>query len=144
MSVSTQEHEFKVLMPIFPGFNTLDMNGPYEVLRKTRQGRAFKVTVASETEITTSTEGVHVKVSDPSGEDTRSKCKKKLTLRKRDISLNTKLIDNLHEYDIMVVPGGTLDHVYEQCSKIDGSFMQLIKRFSILGSEKEQAPRILL
>jgi putative intracellular protease/amidase len=52
----------KVLLIIFPGFNTLDMNGPYEVLRRSGQSNIFGITVASETEITTSVEGVQVKV----------------------------------------------------------------------------------
>jgi len=54
--------EKRILLILFPGFNTLDMNGPYEVLRKTKGGDLFKITVASEIEITTSCEGVHVKV----------------------------------------------------------------------------------
>ena len=52
-----------MLLVLFPGFNTLDMNGPYEVLQRSAGAAVFKVTVASETEITTSVEGVHVKVS---------------------------------------------------------------------------------
>jgi putative intracellular protease/amidase len=51
-----------ILLVLFPGFNTLDMNGPYEVLRKTKGGDLFKITVAAESEITTSCEGVQVKV----------------------------------------------------------------------------------
>jgi putative intracellular protease/amidase len=50
------------LLLLFPGFNTLDMNGPLEVFRKSGTSDVFVVTVASETEITDSTEGVHVKV----------------------------------------------------------------------------------
>ena len=52
----------KILLVLFPGFNTLDMNGPYEVLRKSKGGDLFTITVAAESEITTSCEGVHVKV----------------------------------------------------------------------------------
>jgi hypothetical protein len=52
----------QILLVLFPGFNTLDMNGPYEVLAKPGGGDVFKISVASETEITTSAEGVHVKV----------------------------------------------------------------------------------
>jgi len=52
-----------VLLVLFPGFNTLDMNGPYEVLQRSADASVFTVTVASETDITTSVEGVQVKVS---------------------------------------------------------------------------------
>ncbi|KAK3935767.1 hypothetical protein QBC46DRAFT_396737 [Diplogelasinospora grovesii] len=52
-----------VLLILLPGFNTLDMNGPYEIFRKSGSSNVFNVTVASECEITTSIEGVHVKVS---------------------------------------------------------------------------------
>lgn len=52
-----------VLLVLFPGFNTLDMNGPYEVLQRSADASVFTITVASETDITTSIEGVQVKVS---------------------------------------------------------------------------------
>lgn len=55
----------KVLLVLFPGFNTLDMNGPYEILRKANDGNAFDVTVASETPITISTEGASIQVCFP-------------------------------------------------------------------------------
>lgn len=55
-----------VLMILFPGFNTLDMNGPFEVLRRSGpDSDSFAITTASETDITTSLEGVHVKVCLP-------------------------------------------------------------------------------
>jgi len=54
-----------VLLILFPGFNTLDMNGPYEILQKTNNGNAFKIAVASETPITVSTEGASVQVRFP-------------------------------------------------------------------------------
>jgi len=50
------------LMIIFPGFNTFDMNGPYEIFRDAQQGDAIGITVASETEITQAAEGTLVKV----------------------------------------------------------------------------------
>lgn len=53
----------KVLVVIFPGFNTMDMNGPCEVLQMAGNGQRFTLTVASESEITTSSEGIQVKVS---------------------------------------------------------------------------------
>lgn len=52
----------RVLIAVFPEFNTLDMNGPFETLHSPDGGKHFAVTLASETEITTSSEGVMVKV----------------------------------------------------------------------------------
>lgn len=45
------------LIVLFPGFNTLDLNGPLEVFRKSGTSNIFNVTIASETECTTSAEG---------------------------------------------------------------------------------------
>ncbi|KAK0615174.1 ThiJ/PfpI family protein [Bombardia bombarda] len=117
----------KVLMLLFPGFNTLDMNGPYETFSKSGQSSLFKVTVTSETEITTSTEGVHVK---------------------RDVALDETLIANLAEYKILIVPGGPLrgptTPVAVQADETTGHFMQLIEAFSKLSPPPGGAPRILL
>jgi len=55
-----------VLLILFPGFNTLDMNGPYDVLTKSSMSTEFKIDVASETPITKSVEGVLVEVGGPS------------------------------------------------------------------------------
>lgn len=52
-----------VLLILFPGFNTLDENGPLEVFRKSGSSNIFKVTIASETELTTSVEGAIMKVN---------------------------------------------------------------------------------
>lgn len=63
--VSSTPLKSNVLLVLFPGFNTLDMNGPYEVLQRSADASVFTITVASETDITTSVEGVQVKVSSP-------------------------------------------------------------------------------
>lgn len=55
--------ESNVLLIVFPGFNTIDMNGPYDVLTKSGMNKMFNLTVASETLITRSCEGVKVEVS---------------------------------------------------------------------------------
>ncbi|KAK0644669.1 ThiJ/PfpI family protein [Cercophora newfieldiana] len=102
-----------ILLVLFPGFNTLDMNGPYEVLRKTKGGDLFKITVAAESEITTSCEGVHVK---------------------RDIPLDDALISRLADYDILVIPGGTPEPVDAQVAQIGGPFLNLLLAFSRLQS----------
>jgi putative intracellular protease/amidase len=51
------------LVIIFEGFNTLDANGPIEVFRKVGRGTKVPITVAAQNEITTSTEGVQMKVA---------------------------------------------------------------------------------
>lgn len=51
----------KVLLPIFPGFNTLDLNGPLEVLKNSAlSDDTFEVWVASATELTKACEGVRI------------------------------------------------------------------------------------
>jgi len=60
MAAPTTSH---ILLLIFPGFNTLDMNGPFEVFRKSGTSKIFTIKVASETDITDSAEGAHVKAS---------------------------------------------------------------------------------
>lgn len=52
----------KVLLIVFPGFNTLDMNGPYDVFSKSGISENFVITVAAETDITKSVEGLLVQV----------------------------------------------------------------------------------
>lgn len=52
----------RVLVVLFEGFNTMDMNGPYEVFRMADNRNAFTVTITAEMEVTRSFEGVQVKV----------------------------------------------------------------------------------
>lgn len=56
----------EVLLVLFPGFNTLDMNGPFDVLSKSGTSTSFNIQVASESThscgVTKSTEGVKVQV----------------------------------------------------------------------------------
>lgn len=52
----------EALMVIFPGANTLDVNGPIETLFAPGRGAHFSITVASETDITQTAEGVKIKV----------------------------------------------------------------------------------
>lgn len=59
MPTSTQT---QVLLILFPGFNTLDMNGPYDVFTKSGTSQYFSVTIAAEDDITKSFEGVLVQV----------------------------------------------------------------------------------
>lgn len=58
--------KLEVLLLLFPGFNTLDMNGPFDVLTKSGTSTSFNIQVASESAdpcgITKSGEGVKVQV----------------------------------------------------------------------------------
>jgi transcriptional regulator GlxA family with amidase domain len=80
----------EVLIPIYPDFNTFDINGPVEVLSQANRNSGFpnnphfKISIAAETELTTSVEGVRIA---------------------RDISL-ANAIERLSEWDILLVPGG--------------------------------------
>jgi transcriptional regulator GlxA family with amidase domain len=81
----------EVLIPIYPDFNTFDINGPVEVLSQANRNSGFpnnphfKISIAAETELTTSVEGIRIA---------------------RDISLSDA-IERLSEWDILLVPGGT-------------------------------------
>jgi transcriptional regulator GlxA family with amidase domain len=105
----------KVLMPIFPGFNTLDLNGPAEVLGNTAlPHHTFLITIASATEHTTSYENVTIK---------------------RDVSFSDLLLENkskLAEYDVLIQPGAAeyaIDDVLDS-SDGGGGLLELIKTFS--------------
>lgn len=64
--ISSNASKLEVLLVLFPGFNTLDMNGPFDVLSKSGTSTSFNIQVASESTdrggITKSTEGVKVQV----------------------------------------------------------------------------------
>ncbi|EJT70988.1 hypothetical protein GGTG_12009 [Gaeumannomyces tritici R3-111a-1] len=111
----------KALMVLFPGFNTLDMNGPFEVLTR---GDLFEVVTAAESDITRSSEGVQVK---------------------RDVPLDDALIDKLHEFDVLVVPGGPGSQVMAQADADKSSFLPLIDKFAGIGPRPSAShPRLLL
>ncbi|KAI3395824.1 hypothetical protein diail_837 [Diaporthe ilicicola] len=123
-----QEHlnddsKFEVLLVLFPGFNTLDMNGPFDVLAKSGTSTSFNVQVASESGITKSTEGVKVQ---------------------HDLQLGDALIDSLGRYDVLIVPGGSVEAVSEQASRLQSAFMRLITAFSKLPPRSTKYPRVLL
>lgn len=117
----------KALLILFEGFNTLDVNGPLEVFRKSGNAQDISVTVAAQAEITTSTEGAHMK---------------------RDIALDEALLDSLSTYDLLIVPGGRAlsdtDPVQKTAADRDGLFMKLIRDFSQLPTLPGQNPRTLL
>jgi transcriptional regulator GlxA family with amidase domain len=82
-----QAKPLDILIPIYPDFNTFDLNGPIEVLSQANRNSGsthFKISIAAATELTTSIEGVRIA---------------------RDISL-ADAIERVSEWDILLVPGG--------------------------------------
>ncbi|KAH0598352.1 hypothetical protein MHUMG1_03650 [Metarhizium humberi] len=112
----------RVLVVLFEGFNTMDMNGPYEVFRMADNRNAFTVTITAEMEVTRSFEGVQVK---------------------RDIALDHNLLGLLGDFDVLVVPGGPTHLVELHAAKM-GDFMKLIAAFNKLALEDNTVPKTLL
>ncbi|SLM35437.1 DJ-1 domain, InhA-type [Lasallia pustulata] len=100
----------KVLMPIFSGFNTLDLNGPLEVLARPKEKGTFKCTIAAAEDVTLAAEGVSIQ---------------------RHISLEEAL-ETYYTYDILLVPGGEAAPVLSQAAQTSSAFMQLILAYSEL------------
>jgi len=95
-----------VLLIPFPQFNTLDLNGPLEILGNAALPKGtFAVTVAAKGDITTAVENVMIK---------------------RNITLD-KALDNLEDYDILIQPGGGPDSIMPHLFPNDGSFTELLK-----------------
>ncbi|KAF2200328.1 class I glutamine amidotransferase-like protein [Delitschia confertaspora ATCC 74209] len=115
------------LLLLYPGFNTLDVNGPLEVFKKSGTTLYFSVTVASETDITTSAEGAHMK---------------------HDIPIDDNLLASLFSYDLLIVPGGlalsATDPVQQQAKNRESLFNRLIHTFSKLPATPGRNPRVLL
>ena len=104
-----------ILLLIFPGFNTLDANGPLEVFRNGALNSDdhpegyFKVTVAAADEFTTAAEGITVR---------------------RDLDTRDVIEKNiLKNYDILLIPGGPLSLVMKEIEK-KGSFSDAIAQFA--------------
>lgn len=138
----------RVLLILFDGFNTIDMNGPYDILTKSGQSDHFVIKVAAEQEITKSIEGVLVEVGRYLIRS-RVPCTEvritSLTIKKRTVVLDDKLIDRVNtEYDLLVVPGGGSDAVNAQAAKLDSAFMRLIAAFANTVSKSEDKRRVLL
>jgi hypothetical protein len=141
-TMSQTASKTNALLILFPGYNTLDVNGPFEVFRKSGTTNDRFVTVASETEITVSTEGAQMRVellpllTIPS------------SLLQCDVPLNDDLIASLDQYDLLIIPGGAArdpnSGVQAVAKDIHGPFMRLIQAFYELPSTSPQYPRILL
>lgn len=91
----SQPHPLRVLIPLFPDFNTFDVNGPVEVLSQANRnsgGRThFDLYIASSTELTRSIEGVSIA---------------------RDITFEEAMSD-AGKWDIVLLPGGTQTAILE-------------------------------
>lgn len=122
----------KVLLPIFPGFNTLDLNGPLEVLKNSGlPDSTFEVYVASATELTKACEGVQIQ---------------------RDIAI-ADIIDpsyrrpvnvEMTDFDALIIPGARrwgIDAILNTSHGGDG-LLSLIQKFG--GLETETKPRWLI
>jgi putative intracellular protease/amidase len=99
------QHTPVLLIP-FPQFNTLDLNGPLEILGNAALPEgSFAITVAAKDDITTATENVMIK---------------------RNITLNEALA-NLEDYDILIQPGGGPDSIKSHLFSNDGFFTELLE-----------------
>ena len=104
----------QVLFLIFPNFNTLDLNGPQEVLKNYAMGatqvdQTFDISVAAACDITTAFEKVQVK---------------------RDISFDDAL-KSVSKFDLMLVAGGPPDDVQAAIDGTDGpKMLDLIEAFA--------------
>ena len=122
----------KVLLPIFPGFNTLDLNGPLEVLKNSGiPDDTFEVWVASSTELTKACERVQIQ-RDFSFQDIL------------DPSSGNPIPVKLSDLDALIIPGARrwgIDAVLNSDDGGDG-LLTLIRRFGDL--ETETKPRWLI
>ncbi|KEF57022.1 uncharacterized protein A1O9_07212 [Exophiala aquamarina CBS 119918] len=123
---------FNVLLPIFPGFNTLDVNGPLEVLKNSGlPDDTFEVWVASATELTQACEGVQIQrnisfqdILDPSSR----------------IPIPVKLSD----IDALIIPGARRWGIDDVLNSDDGGegLLKLIREYG--DYETETKPRWLI
>lgn len=113
----------KVLVPLFPDFNTFDANGPIEVLATANRipsagGRQFfQITTTAQDELTKSIEGVSLA---------------------RDVSL-AEALERLREWDIMLLPGGVQASIMAMFKtwkadplSLNNQFISLLDRYSEL------------
>jgi putative intracellular protease/amidase len=110
-----QPQPIPVLLIPFPGFNTLDLNGPLEILGNAAlPDHTFAITVAAKDELTTAVENVIIK---------------------RHISLEEARA-SLENYDILIQPGGgpnsimshllpKKDHCFDELLDIVATFAKL-------------------
>jgi len=116
--------KIKVLFTLHEGMDSLDFVGPYEMLHTARHDpsdkstKAFDITIASESEKTTSTQGISFGA---------------------DIDIKSAY-KRLSEFDILIIPGGGTDVVLKNKSEP----LQIIKAFSDLQKKNPSTERTLL
>ena len=108
----------KVLIPLFPDFNTFDANGPIEVLSQANRNNpsgssVFALTLAADNKLTRSIEGISIA---------------------RDISL-TDALARVEEWDVVLLPGGVRDSILGIIEKHQGgeensTLMVLLKKYA--------------
>ncbi|THC87353.1 hypothetical protein EYZ11_013200 [Aspergillus tanneri] len=125
----SQHRAINLLVLLFPGFNTLDANGPIEVFSKasvppgSETGITYKLTVAAKDDYIQAGEGVTIR---------------------RDLSLQCAL-ENISDYHILIQPGAGLEEIDCYINK-DPAFQDhktIIQKFLQLGQSSEN-PRVLL
>jgi transcriptional regulator GlxA family with amidase domain len=114
------ETPIQVLLIIYPGFNTLDLNGPLDILRNAYlrpdsgisplQMDAFEINIAAASPLTTSYEGVAIQ---------------------RSISLS-QASENVSHYDVLIQTGGLTAGITPHFTFSDEVIL-LIQKFSRLG-----------
>lgn len=123
---------FKVLLPIFPGFNTLDLNGPAEVLGNTAlPENTFELIVASATEHTKACEGITIR---------RDISFASLLGRDDGEADSTPSQLKLGDFDALVLAGGrrwAIDAILNAKGQEDGGLLDLIEAFVQEKSGKE-------
>lgn len=65
-------------------------------------------------------------------------------MSQHDVELDDALIASLNRYDVLIVPGGSLDAVSEQANQRNSAFMRLVAAFSKLPPRSANHPRVLL
>src|SRR4051812_26291675 len=105
-----------VLLIPFPKFNTLDLNGPLEILGNAALSPGtFSVTIAAKEDLTTAVENVIIK---------------------RNISL-AEAKANLEDYDILIQPGGgpksIMPHLLPNYDSFFAELLDIVAAFSKLG-----------
>ncbi|KAF2260669.1 ThiJ/PfpI family protein [Lojkania enalia] len=122
-----QDPHSNALLILFPGFNTLDVNGPLEVLRKSGRSTIISITIASESPVNTAT------ISIEGAQLVANTC------------IDKDLINRVAEFDTLIVPGAGPDEIAVQLQKgLDIPFFQIITAFASLESHSAPIPRILL
>ena len=117
----------EVLFLIYPGFNTLDLNGPLEVLRSAAypSPAPFVTTIAAAED-------------DPTIGGTKAA---ELVVVKSDISL-VDALEQIAKWEVLIVVGGPGDKVLKEVE--NGGVGQVIKAFMNLGAFPDGKQRVML